>query len=1127
MKKINFLNCNRSSSFRGAGIVLMAMLFLCLSGTSLYAQNVATIGGTGYATLQAAVDYAYANLTGDQTILLTDNTAEHVLVLQKSGLNLTIDGQNKTITGQIVVDGVGHLSNTETLTITNINFVFASDQLTGAWKGADAFVSIPSPKTTGAPWYYGNTGTGDHYNYAHNVTVSNCTMNGAGSSNKIVGVKCPSQGARNITIDNVTISNAHSLAQFTSVDYITITNCTATENMYNGLSVTGGNGPHDVVITGNKITAYNEYGIRVKGAGAKNITIANDTVTALYAIVFGNTTASTASVSSGIYNGTTECITPGSNTDISITGGTFTCDVTPYCASGYVAVPNDPSPGYYTVRMPVVAKIGTTTYPTLQAAVDDASTMTGDVTIEMIDNTAEAVVIKKQSGLNLTIDGKNKTLTGQLIVAGRGLTTEVLTITNFNFAYDASLMETGTGFISFPDTRGTANRWSTNSYNYAHNINVTNCNFDGTGGGATSVAGVAVPSIGGGMSDFTIDHCTAANMHSLAQFTGVDNVTVTNCKAVENMYHGISITTGAGDFIITNDTITVYDDYAIRVKGGGTRNVTLSGDSINGPNAIVMDNSTTSTVLYITDGHYYGNITPSSSDATTYSFTGGTFTEPKSEIDGYCAPNYIGIADDPSAGYCTVRKDIPILFMDSTDVVCFGYNNGTDTVRIQGGVAPFQLVLSSSVLTKNDTVNITGRLHIYTDLKPGSYTVTVTHAGGTEVVTGTFTINEPPVLEITAFDVPQRPCPLMGSGNYDVNVTVQGGNTGAYTYEWGDAAVNVNADATTVVSGNDDRDSTYTVSVTVKDVKNCSATATETFTVSAVIADDGTIHSNSKLTIDTIRQGIETGCDTIIRDFGTPTFTTTIPGGYPEDRLIIVNNIPTQYPDSVFTLGENKIIWTATDTCGHSITGEQVIIIYHYPCPDMTDQDGNVYAAVRLGCDCWTAENLKTTTDNHGNTIENLMAYQSSTHPDANANAAIYGYLYDWNTALDAASGVTVDANGNVQGICPTGWHMPNQEDFMRAAGSSSNTTMSDLRFNNYWLDGGGNNSTGFALLPGGFYNDNSSRYENLLGEAYLWGVNTASPNQPKVFWADCHCYMWQVDDSTPNRGCSIRCVRD
>lgn len=1126
MKNTRLFNNIKGGLIHKTVMMLVVMLCTCLSITKLNAQNVATIGGTGYATLQAAVDYAYANLTGDQTILLTDNTAEHVLVLQKSGLNLTIDGQNKTITGQIVVDGVGHRSNTETLTITNINFVLASDQLTGAWKNAEAFVCMPNPKDSGEPWYNGNTGTVDHYNYAHHVTVSNCTMNATGAETSFAGIRSASKtGPIYITIDNVTISNAHSLVQLNAAEYVTIQNCTAIDNMYNGINVNDGG--HDVVITGNKITVYHGYGIRVQRAGSKDIVIANDTVTAPEAIVFGNTAASTASVSSGIYNGTTECITPGSNTDISITGGTFTCDVTPYCASGYVAVPNDPSPGYYTVRIPVVAKIGTTEYPTLQAAVDAASAMTGDVTIELVDNTAEAVVIKKQSGLNLTIDGKNKTLTGQIIVAGRGLTTEVLTITNLNFAYDVSLMETGTGFISFPDTRGTANRWSTSSYNYAHNINVTYCNFDGTGGGATSVAGVAVPSIGGGLSDFTIDHCTAANMHSLAQFTGVDNVTVTNCKAVENMYHGISITTGAGDFIITNDTITVNNDYAIRVKGGGTRNVTLSGDSVNGPNAIVMDNSTTSTVLYITDGHYYGNITPSSSDATTYSFTGGTFTEPKSEIDGYCAPSYIGIADDPSAGYCTVRKDRPFLFMDSTDVVCFGENNGTDTVRIQGGTPPFQLVLSSSVLTKNDTVNLTGRIHIYTDLKPGSYTVTVTQAGGTDEVTGTFTINEPPLLEITAFDVPQRPCPLMGSGNYDVSVTAVGGNTGAYTYTWGDAAVDVNADATTVVSGNDDRDSTYTVSVTVTDVKNCSATATETFTVSAVIANDGTVHSNSTLTIDTIRQGIETGCDTIIRDFGTPVFSTTIAGGYPEDRLVIVNNIPTQYPDSVFAVGESKIIWTATDTCGHSITGEQVIIIYHYPCPDMTDQDGNVYTAVRIGCDCWTTENLKTTTDNHGSTIDNLMSYQSPMHPDAAANAAIYGYLYDWNTALDAASGVTVDANGNVQGICPTGWHLPNQDNYMSIAGANTTTDMKDLRYNNYWLDGGGNNSTGFALLPGGFYNDNTGRYEDLLGAAYLWSVNSVNVNEPKVFWADCHCYMWHVNDATINSGCSIRCIKD
>lgn len=466
--------------------------------------------------------------------------------------------------------------------------------------------------------------------------------------------------------------------------------------------------------------------------------------------------------------------------------------------------------------------------------------------------------------------------------------------------------------------------------------------------------------------------------------------------------------------------------------------------------------------------------------------------------------------------------------MDSTDVVCYGENNGTDTVKVIGGEAPFQLVLQNADLSVNDTVkNIMDRTYTFTNLKPGSYKVQLTDVLTKDTIRGTFTIAQPDTLEITALTVPENfPCPLMGSGSYDVSVTAQGGN-GGYHYTWSEAAVNIDAAATTVISGADDRDSIYTVKVVVADSKNCTAEGIKTFTVSKVIADDGTVHSNSKLTIDTIRVGIMTGCDTVYKEFGTPVFTTTIPGGYPENKLVIVNNIASAYPDSVFYLGENKIIWTATDTCGHSITGEQVLIVYHLPCPNVSDVDGNDYPAVRLGCDCWMAENLKTTKYSDGRAISNLMKYESPTHPDAEANFAIYGYLYDWTAALDAEGGVTPDADGNVQGVCPTGWHMPTDLDFANVAGVQGRHDISDLRSTDYWLDGGGNNSTNFNLLPGGFYNDNTARYENILGEAYLWSVNSANPSQPKVFWADCHCYMWQVGDPSANMGASVRCVKD
>ncbi len=521
------------------------------------------------------------------------------------------------------------------------------------------------------------------------------------------------------------------------------------------------------------------------------------------------------------------------------------------------------------------------------------------------------------------------------------------------------------------------------------------------------------------------------------------------------------------------------------------------------------------------------NETVNLSDGTGFSYEGHTLYRWNTADDGNGDNYALGAEYSNNVDlklYAVWRLNLD-MEMDSTDVVCYGENNGTDTVKIIGGEAPFQLVLSGTVLAENDTVkNLMDRTYIYKNLKPGKYTVQLTDVLTKDTIKGTFTIAQPDTLIVESMTVPEKPCPLMGTGAYDVSVTTTGGNGGNH-FSW-TGAVDIDAAATTVVPGADDRDSTYTVKVTVTDKKGCTAEGTATFSVSPVIADDGTVHSNSKLTIDTIKQGIMSGCDTVLRNFGTPVFTSTHPEINEGILDTIYNDIPTSYPDSVFSLGENVVIWTAVDTCGHMITGKQIIIIYHYPCPDV-EMDGYTYHSVRLACDCWTDENLKTTKYSDGRAVNNLMKYESPTHPDAEANFAIYGYLYDWTAALDAESGVTPDADGNVQGICPTGWHLPSDIEFMRVAGNGGEYDMFELRYHGYWLDGGGNNSTDFSLLPGGCYNDNTARYENILGNAYLWSVNTADPSQPKMFWADCKCYMWQVDQTSPNMGCSVRCVKD
>lgn len=469
--------------------------------------------------------------------------------------------------------------------------------------------------------------------------------------------------------------------------------------------------------------------------------------------------------------------------------------------------------------------------------------------------------------------------------------------------------------------------------------------------------------------------------------------------------------------------------------------------------------------------------------------------------------------------------------MDSTDVVCYGENNGTDTVKIIGGEAPYMIVLSSIVLPQNDTVkNLMDTKHIFENLKPGKYNVELSDVLKKDFITGTFTIAQPDTLEITDLDVPtNNPCPLMGVGYFSASVTAQGGNDpGNYTYAWDDDATNTNAATTEVPAKADDRDYTYIVSVTVTDIKGCTATATANIEVSPVIVHIDSIHGNTTMKIDTIKQGIMQGCDTIIRDFGYPTFTFSNPAITEDILASVTNDIPTVYPDSIFSIGYNPIIWTAVDTCGHEVTCEQIIYIYHYPCPSVDDAEGNTYNGVRVGCLCWTDRNLVSTKySSNGNAIPNLMSYVSESFPNATDNVNNFGYLYDWYAAADTVTNSIADieatyaAGKHIQGACPNGWYLPTDEDFKTLESFNAN----DLRSTGLWLEGNGTNSTGFNAVPGGYYNCETGRYEDAAGNAYYWSCH---PVYDKATGAmiDYICEkIYNSNEYSRCNGFSVRCV--
>ena len=189
-------------------------------------------------------------------------------------------------------------------------------------------------------------------------------------------------------------------------------------------------------------------------------------------------------------------------------------------------------------------------------------------------------------------------------------------------------------------------------------------------------------------------------------------------------------------------------------------------------------------------------------------------------------------------------------------------------------------------------------------------------------------------------------------------------------------------------------------------------------------------------------------------------------------------------------------------------------------CEPLEDVDHNTYQSVNIGNKCWMAENLRTLHYYDGREITNIYEYKSSTYPNAEENVTIFGRLYDWYDAADASRPTRAT---RIQGICPEGWFLPNEEDFELL----NNADLHTLRSTDYWLYNNGDNSTGFDWRPSGLYNMNTQRYENLLGNAYLWSSFSTSSTEAHCHMADCNCYLIYDMITQKENAYSVRCVQD
>jgi len=220
------------------------------------------------------------------------------------------------------------------------------------------------------------------------------------------------------------------------------------------------------------------------------------------------------------------------------------------------------------------------------------------------------------------------------------------------------------------------------------------------------------------------------------------------------------------------------------------------------------------------------------------------------------------------------------------------------------------------------------------------------------------------------------------------------------------------------------------------------------------------------------------------------------------------------------------------------------------------DYDGNTYNAVKIGNQVWMASNLKTThyADGTAITLGNMLTDVSSHtpfryYPDNNSSLVNKnGYLYNWSAVVKGTTGSSASPSG-IQGICPTGWHVPSAAEWTELTtylgsksefycGNNSNYIAKALATTSGWNqcsyantvgnNQSANNASGFAAMPAGESHQTPQYYGD---NAFFW-TSTPANSSPNVLMASFRslCYyeaFVTADNEFKELGMSVRCVRD
>lgn len=197
-----------------------------------------------------------------------------------------------------------------------------------------------------------------------------------------------------------------------------------------------------------------------------------------------------------------------------------------------------------------------------------------------------------------------------------------------------------------------------------------------------------------------------------------------------------------------------------------------------------------------------------------------------------------------------------------------------------------------------------------------------------------------------------------------------------------------------------------------------------------------------------------------------------------------------------------------------------------------------VIPSVVIGTQTWMQKNLDVQTYRNGEQIAQVISNTSNPNWTSYGTNAASAWVYNnYDATNNVAYGKLYNfyAVNDVRGICPVGWHVPSQAEWLVLANYSGTDTASGGKKlketgTAHWASSSATlatNSTGFTALGGGYMGASGSSSGSLTYLGYFWTSTINGFTASYIHLEDNRASINVALNGNMTGGFSVRCIHD